>query len=59
MMLLAAAARHPLKKGMEAGGIELTLGHRKPFAGRAVTRYGCDFIEFDSRQVPSRSAAFD
>src|ERR1700687_5708893 len=30
------ALRHPLKNGMEAGGIELTLDHRKPFAGCAV-----------------------
>ena len=56
-VLVTVALRHPLKNGMEAGGIELTLDHRKPFAGCAVTRYGSDFIEFDSRLVPPRSAA--
>lgn len=54
---LTDAPRHPLKTDMEAGGIELTLDHRKPFAGPAVTRYGSDFVEFDSRPVPFRSAA--
>ena len=57
-VLLTDAPRHPLKNGMEAGGIELTLDHRKPFAGCAVTRYGSEFIEFDSRSVPLCSAAF-